>query len=576
MPRDQRAQQVHPWQQEQPLAQVRIACSYARNSKQDSDGIAVQHEINRKAAARDGYVIPDALLVSDDHTTGVSTSREGFDRLLALVEAGSPPFEAVYVRNKKRLGRWDDSGMHDYLRILFAKAGVAIRYAEGANPDYSGGMNPAVAVESLYDRLETIDASTERSETRARIITGVRRRILQGFWPAASIPYATRRWLADLLTGCLIRVVNEKDGSRQRGCGFKLAWLQDGSFKAVQQIFEWVEEEHLGPMEIVRRLIELRLPPAVRPNRRSRHSRNAPDITSEDWTPPGVEYVLRNRLYCGQLLWPRSASLEEAVSHLEANLDDETPILHTQFMADPPVPVERFEAVQEILRGGRRRGSPSTPAVRPLLSGIVRCWHCNAPWYGHRGRYYRHDKEDEGTDGEGAADCVHLNRYVRIGSMNSAVLDRVLPVLEADWFTEGLADQLHARLECLNEDEQGDQLRHLRLRLEDLNDEINGVIRDQGKQKDPDLLENYGEVLDSLKLQRRTVREEIAVLETRKRSAREAISSQDHLVRNARNMLAVYRTLPKEQKKTILSGIIECVRFDPDSWHAEVRLKLSP
>lgn len=190
-------------------ARPRFAASYARKSDQDSDGIEAQHEITRRAAARDGYEIPDELCFSDDHTSGVTTSRNGLDTLIQLIESGSAPFEAIYVRNRKRLGRWNDPGMHDYLRIHMSRFGVTLRYAEGVNPDYTKGMDPEVVVQSLFDRMETIDASTERAETRRRVMTGTRRRVVQGFWPGSIAPYATQRWLANLATGKLIRPVEE-------------------------------------------------------------------------------------------------------------------------------------------------------------------------------------------------------------------------------------------------------------------------------------------------------------------------------------------------------------------------------
>lgn len=550
--------------------ELRVGASYARKSDRNGDGIAVQHEINRAAAARLGYVIPDALLFSDDDTTGVSTSRAGFDHLQALVESGSPPFEVVFVRNRKRFGRWDDSGMHDYYRIRFAKLGVALRYVEGANPDYSSGMSPEVAVQAMYDRMETIDASTERTNTRRRIVTGMRRRIVRGFWPAGSVPYATQRWLADLETGRLERVVNENDGVRQKGCGFLLVWLHDGSYEAVQLMFEWVEEEQLGPIEIVRRLDELRLPPAVRPDRRSPHSRRSTGAGDATWTTAGVEYVLRKRLYCGQLLWPRGARIEDAVSHLEADLADETPILHTAFMADPPVTPERFEAVQEILRDGRRRSCPSTSAVRPLLSGLVRCAHCDAAWHGHGGgKYYRHDTRSRGA-------CPHRNRYVRVGDLEAAVLTRALPVLEAPWFTDALAAQLASHVDALEGGEHVDELEHLKKEREATRFEIQRVIRDKARTDDPKLLSEYDAVLHSLAAQRDGLEERMAAAESRRQSVREAVATRDRIIGSARNMLSVYRTLPRERQRSILSGIIECVLVDPVKRHAEVRLKLRP
>lgn len=555
---------------------IRLAASYARKSNKSSDGIATQHDINRKTAARDGYLIPDHFCYFDDDTTGVSTARQGFDRLLALINSGSAPFEALYVRDKKRLGRWDDSGMHDYIRIHCANQGVTLRYSEGANPDYSRGMSPEVAVQSIYDRIETIDASTERTETRWKTITGARRRIVTGFWPGTVAPYATQRWLADLRTGQLLRIVNEGDGIRQRECGYKLAWLMDGSYRAVQLILEWVETERLAPVEIVRRLDELKLPPAVRPGRRSPHSSRVEGKADLRWTTAGVERILGNLLYCGQLLWPRRARIEDAVSHLEADLNAETPILHTAYLPDPPVSVERFEAVQEIIRSGRRRGTPATPAMRPLLSGMLRCSQCDAPWHGHLGIYYRHSNHDHHTGGIDGEHCLHRNRYVRIEAIDSAVLDRVLPALDSEKFVRDLEDQLDAYATTLNGGEVDDEIKNLHHALEDTQKEIRGVIRDRAKTDDPRLLKLHEDVLAQLSEQVTVLEERIGAYEVRKTSLAEAWQYRDRLVASARSMLAVYRQLPMQQRKSILSGLIEAIRLDPELMHATVELKLRP
>jgi len=550
-------------------ADVRLAASYARKSNKDSEGIEAQHAINRRAAARDGYWIPDQLCFDDDDTSGVTTSRKGFDRLVKLIESRQAPFKVLYVRNRKRLGRWDDAGMHDFWRIYFKRHEVELRYSEGPNPDYSRGMTPEVIAQSLYDRIEAIDASTERTEIKRRINTGIRHRIVEGFWPGTTAPYATERWLADLRTGALVQRVEEGATIRRRECGYKLVWRRDGSYRAVQLIFEWVETERLGSTEIVRRLEELGLPPPVHPRLRSLRG----ERKGLRWTTCAVDHILRNRIYCGQLLWPANAPVEKAVLPDAADLNDDAPILHPDFMPDPPVSVDRFEAVQEILRTGRRRTSPKTPAVRPLLSGIVRCSHCDAPWFGHRGIYYRHGPSRGRHEREC---CPHLNRYVRIEAVDSAVLDQVLPYLETESFIEDLERQLGALLGHLDSAEAIRELGDLRNSLEEIDCRILRLIRDKASTDDEMLLQHYNQVLKEFEAEAKRLRNQIQALESRRVSIAAARQRHTELITAARNVVAVFRQLPMHQRKSVLSELVAAVRYDPVQRHAAVQLRLRP
>jgi DNA invertase Pin-like site-specific DNA recombinase len=187
-----------------PHAKIRLAASYARNSGLNADRLVLQHERNRRQAALDGYYIPDELCFEDDSTPGVTTTRRGFDHLMSLVESSVAPFEMVYVRKKARLGRWADPGYHHYIRIHLEKHGVGLRISDGVNPDYDRGMTPEVAVQSMWDHMEGITCSTERTETRNRVQSGIRGYFKRGFWPAGTAPYGTERWLADKYTGALV------------------------------------------------------------------------------------------------------------------------------------------------------------------------------------------------------------------------------------------------------------------------------------------------------------------------------------------------------------------------------------
>jgi len=218
---------------------TRYAASYARKSDPNDDGLRTQHKINRRAASSKGYVVPDELLFGDDDTTGVSTSRDDFDALKELVESESTPFEAVFVRNTSRFGRWNDVGYHDYLRIHFRKNGVKLLFAESPNPDYSKGMTPKVMVESVTQRFEQVHGAQERTDIRKRTMTGSRASVIDGFYPGATPPYATERWLAHKKTRELLRPVPDDIIVSKPGYKFRLCWSSDeAELEAVRKMFE--------------------------------------------------------------------------------------------------------------------------------------------------------------------------------------------------------------------------------------------------------------------------------------------------------------------------------------------------
>ncbi|HEY0779095.1 MAG TPA: recombinase family protein, partial [Gemmatirosa sp.] len=80
-------------------AAPRVGASYARKSDRDQEGLDSQHEGNASAAARDDYGVPSEYQFGDDDTSGVTTTRGGLDRLMALVESGRAPFDRVYIKN---------------------------------------------------------------------------------------------------------------------------------------------------------------------------------------------------------------------------------------------------------------------------------------------------------------------------------------------------------------------------------------------------------------------------------------------------------------------------------------------
>ncbi|HEV3052505.1 MAG TPA: recombinase family protein [Longimicrobium sp.] len=91
-------------EQTTPPAQ-RIAASYARKSDSNQQALKDQHAVNAMAASRDGFYIPAHLCFEDDDTSGVTTRRKGWDKMMNMAESGDPPFERLYAVKMDRVGR---------------------------------------------------------------------------------------------------------------------------------------------------------------------------------------------------------------------------------------------------------------------------------------------------------------------------------------------------------------------------------------------------------------------------------------------------------------------------------------
>ena len=72
-----------------------LAASYARKSEFKEAAIDAQHTTNVQRAHRDGWQLVDQLCFADDNTSGLKTTRDGMEDLLALIMSGKAPFRAA-------------------------------------------------------------------------------------------------------------------------------------------------------------------------------------------------------------------------------------------------------------------------------------------------------------------------------------------------------------------------------------------------------------------------------------------------------------------------------------------------
>lgn len=475
----------------------RLAASYGRKSYRDPEGIEAQYLGNQRKAHEHGFTIPTSpeFRFDDDDTVGITKSRAGFDRLVEVVTSGDAPFERVYIKDKTRLGRWDDPRYHSYLEVLFETHGVRIVYCDDPNGpiDYENADPGQILGRHLKDQVDNANASQERRRLRRRVTGGMRKRVYDGYYPGSKAPYGLRRTLVDARSKEVLQDVPQLGTIRMPDCHYGLRWADDGSLQVIVRIFE-LAEQGWSLRRIAQRLNADGLPsPLVARGEHRRYRRklssgewilaNAPpsaspvsvesaeramDATTRPWLPATVGHILRNPIYCGDLVWSRTTRghLGEPVDVRAANLDDaKEALIAIDFIKGAPISRARWMALQELLddsshgKAGRR---PSNPAY--LLTGLLRCQTCGATFTGFTKavsgrRYYRHHQHGSTERREHVLACPGRARYVDADALEAAVLDVFHQALADERLAQLAEAEVNQHLERGGSDDRQEQIR---------------------------------------------------------------------------------------------------------------------
>ncbi|WP_309669866.1 recombinase family protein [Gemmatimonas sp.] len=461
----------------------RLAFSYARQSEEFPDGIRRQHEENARVAAGLGFTIPDTpeFRYSDDETSGKLKSRDAFNRMLERVTSESKPACALFIRERSRIGRWNDPRRHDYYAVYFADRGVPI--VESCDPqwvDWDNDTSDEVTLRFLHSTLKSIQSRNERIEIVRRINRGTRAHIKQGFFSLKAPYYATDRWVAWAHTREPILKLDPGVSYEREGCAIILRWATDGSVQVVRDIFGWIlTGRSLGwiAAELTRRHVP---PPGARYNR---VRINGP------WRKELVRNIARNPIYRGDLLYGRTSKRfrgQEAVLAPHAHNDAFGKILYVDFLLNPPLSRGDFDAVQERLdqnvcqheaRSRKKREYP--------LSGLVTCASCRRALtgfcspptrVGHVRVYYRHSK----TRGEGRT-CPHENRYILAEPVEAALKSIVYDALSVDRLQHLIASEVTRYLDDPRRRGRAEERRASDAELRELGRELERLSEELGQ-----------------------------------------------------------------------------------------------
>lgn len=541
----------------------KVAASYGRKSDEDGEGLKSQHVINEQRAARDGYVIPRSAeyRYEDDDTTGVSKRRPGFDRLLQAITSGDAPFDRVYIKDRTRLGRWNDPRYGFFLEVLCEEHGVKLVYSENEkHVDYQGDFSPDMIGAFLKEAVDGVVSSQERERLIKRVTGGMRYWVLRGFYPGSSAPYGMERWLADESSGALLERIPEGQAVRKSGCRYKLGWEDGPTREVIREIFRSVEAGQ-SLASVARHLNE----------------RDTPTPSGRgSWAGESVRRIARNPIYCGDLVWGRTTRDGPPVDQEDAELNGSNAILVPDFVPDAPVSRAQWQDVQDILDGNRERWKQRrSSAPDYLLSGMITCSDCGAGYHGHtstkkwknRRRYYRHGEVADGDE------CDGLNRYLRSEVIEKQVLDTVSHVLEDGRIQELTEHALQERLAHASSEDHEARISETRRQISRYEDAVRRLKREIALSESETERKISQEEASRFGREADHLRHQLADL-TAEQEQLEALARQRaSLVDRADDLLEVLQTAAVSDRKEVIAAVVHEVLIDPAVTEATVAVR---
>ncbi|MES2522628.1 MAG: recombinase family protein [Gemmatimonadota bacterium] len=462
---------------------VRLAFSYARQSEEFPDGIARQHEENARVAAALGFTIPDSpeFRFSDDDTSGKLKSRDAFNRLLDRITNETSTVGALFIRERSRIGRWNDPRRHDYYAVLFADRGVPI--VESCDPhwvDWDNDTSDEVTLRFLHSTLKSIQSRNERIEIVKRTNRGTRANLKQGYYTLKAPYYGTDRWVAWAHSREPFLKLEPGVRYARDGCGIVLRWATDGSIQVVRDIFAWIMSgRSLGwiARELTQRHVQ---PPSAR---------YATSASGGRWHKEIVRRIARNPIYRGDLLYGRTSKRfrgQEPVLAPQAHCEAFGMILYLDFLAEPPISRGDFEAVQERLDQNMRQHAARSRKRRPYaLSGVLTCTTCSRSLHGFCSApdrlgavrtYYRHSI----SRGRGTR-CPHENRYVLATPLDTTLAELVQDALADGRLQDLLAAEVTRYLDDPRQRARAEELQACTKEIQDLERELDRLCEELGQ-----------------------------------------------------------------------------------------------
>ncbi|MDE2836547.1 MAG: recombinase family protein [Chloroflexota bacterium] len=391
---------------------------YARVSsdRQDVDlSVAAQLRALRDYADKNGYVVVREFV--DEAKSGRIDDRPEFNKMIDEGRLPEAPFREVLVWKFSRFTRQREHALA-YKSLLRRRGVTVVSITEHTNDTPAGTLTEGI-IETL-DEFYSEDLATD-------VRRGMREAASRGFWVSSRTPYGYKR-------------VMVQDGAKER----PRLQPDDVTAPVVRRIFD-MAENGVGMLDIARVINDEEIPSA----------------TGKHWSNNAVNFILKNEVYTGTLIWG-------------AKTKDEADPVRVEEAFPAIVSRAQFRRVNSRMRPRASKATqPRRIASSYLLSGLVKCYRCETLLSGQDakgGRFHYYVCQSLIKRGKGACDTPRLSarrfEHLIVGRIRSSILakdgnDDMATVVVRE--LDRLIQEQRGRVETIES-----ELKEVRLRLDRL------------------------------------------------------------------------------------------------------------
>lgn len=358
---------------------IKMTALYERLSRDDelqgeSNSITNQKHFLEEYAKRNGFA--NIRHFTDDGVSGTTFDREGFQAMIAEVEAGN--VSVIIVKDMSRFGR-DYLKVGFYTEVMFKEKGVrfiainnGIDSADQQNSDFTPFLN---IMNEWYAR-----------DSSRKIQAIFKARMQEGKRVSPSVPYGYRRDPDDKQK----LVIDEEPAAVVRRI-FQLV-LDGNGVNAIADIL--CADKVLIPSAYAEKYYP-----------ENQHSKNFHDPYR--WTNTAVKYILEKREYMGHTVLGKTISESYKTKKRRKATDDELMIFENTHEAI--VDAETWNNAQRLLQTKRRPKINGAPPCR--LSGLLYCADCGSKLSHHYNPRNQYDSDN-------AYGCSGYRQYTRNCTMH--------------------------------------------------------------------------------------------------------------------------------------------------------------
>ena len=361
------------------LNSIKITALYERLSRDDelqgeSNSITNQKHFLEDYARKNGFV--NIRHFTDDGVSGTTFDREGFQSMIAEVEAGN--VAVIIVKDMSRFGR-DYLKVGFYTEVMFKEKGV--RFIAINN-----GIDSSNQQDSDFTPFLNIMNEWYARDSSRKIQAIFKARIQEGKRVSPSVPYGYRRDPDDKQH----LIVDPEPAAVVRRI-FKLVLEGNGVNRIADILYA---DKILIPSAYAEKYYP-----------ENQHSKGFHDPIR--WTNQAVSYILEKREYMGHTVLGKTISESYKTKKRRKATEDELMIFENTHEAI--IDEETWNNVQRLIETKRRPKKNGAPPCR--LSGLLYCADCGSKLshrYNSRNKY----------DADNSYGCSSYRQYTRNCTMH--------------------------------------------------------------------------------------------------------------------------------------------------------------